>query len=310
MTMHVPVLVKEVTSLLVSRESGLWVDATVGDGGHAQALLEATAPDGRLLGLDWDPSALETARARLERYGSRVTLVRASYTELARYMPPSQSLRGVVLDAGLSSSQLDDGNRGFSFQSDGPLDMRMTANVGPSAAQLLSVLTTRELARLIAEYGEERRAGSIARAIVRERSVRPITTTARLAEVVDHTHPGRPAKTKARVFQALRVAVNQELENLRRFLAAAPGFLMPGSRMAIISYHSLEDRIVKQVFREWARPCLCPPRSPLCTCGSRPRAKLLTKRVVRPDAHEVSRNPRSRSARLRAVEWLRDAARE
>jgi 16S rRNA (cytosine1402-N4)-methyltransferase len=306
--MHVPVLVEEVTSLLARRESGLWVDATVGDGGHAQALLDATAPDGRLLGLDWDPSAIETARGRLNEYGSRVTLVCANYVDLDSHLPRSWPLKGVVLDAGLSSSQLDDAGRGFSFQLDGPLDMRMTPHVGASAAHLLKGLSAPELARLIAEYGEERRAGSLARAIVRDRRTRPITGSTQLADIIDHTHPARPAKTKARVFQALRVAVNKELENLQGFLAAAPSLLVPGSRMAIISYHSLEDRIVKQAFRQWASSCVCPPGSPQCTCGGTPRARLLTKRVIRPTGCEVSRNPRSRSARLRAIEWLADTA--
>lgn len=297
-------LVEEVTHLLARREAGLWVDATVGDGGHAQALLDATAPHGRLLALDWDPSAVETSRARLGAYGARVTLVCASYTELDRYLPDAGPLKGVLLDAGLSSSQLEDTDRGFSFQSDGPLDMRMTPAARASGAQLINALSAHELARLIAEYGEERQAGLLARAIVRQRHVSPITSTARLAEVIDGTRPARPTKTKARVFQALRVAVNGELENLRRYLAAAPGFLIPGSRMAIISYHSLEDRLVKQAFRLWSSSCVCPPRSPQCTCGGKPRARLLTKKPVRPSANEVSRNPRSRSARVRAIEWL------
>ncbi len=301
-------LVEEVTSLLARQEAGLWVDATVGDGGHAQALLEATAPDGCLLGLDWDPSAVETARTRLCRYGTRVTLVCANYVELVRYLPAAWPLKGVLLDAGLSSSQLDDADRGFSFQSDGPLDMRMTPDARPSAAELLNVLSARELARLIAEYGEERQAGALARAIVRERTGNPITRTGRLAEVIDRVRPARPAKTKARVFQALRVAVNREFENLRRYLATAPRFLVPGSRMAIISYHSLEDRVVKEVFRQWAASCVCPPRAPRCTCGGKPRARLLTKKVIRPTASEVARNPRSRSARVRAIEWLEDPA--
>ncbi len=297
-------LLNQVTSLLARPEVGLWVDATLGDGGHAEALLEATAPHGRLLGLDWDPSAIERARRRLRKYGERVIIVCANYTELARYVPAEPPLKGIILDAGVSSAQLSNPGRGFSFQSDGPLDMRMAAHTGPSAEELVNRLSARQLADLLHRYGEERLARRIARAIVHERRGNPITTTARLARVIASARPSRPSKSKARVFQALRVAVNSELDNLRQFLTAAPDMLVAGSRMAVISYHSLEDRLVKQAFRHWAARCTCPPNTPRCTCGGAPRARLLTRKPVRPDPDEVSRNPRSRSARLRAVEWL------
>jgi 16S rRNA (cytosine1402-N4)-methyltransferase len=212
----------------------------------------------------------------------------------------------VLLDAGVSSSQLDDTQRGFSFQREGPLDMRMSPSSGPPASNLLNTLPERELARLIWRYGEERLAKCLARHIVRARSRGGLRTVTDLARLIETAAPRWAIKTKARVFQALRIAVNDELDNLRCFLTHMPSLLPSKSRLVVISYHSLEDRLVKQAFRLWATPCTCPPHAPQCTCDGRPRARLLTKRVMRPDAAEQAANPRSRSAKLRAVEWLVD----
>jgi 16S rRNA (cytosine1402-N4)-methyltransferase len=297
-------MVGEVTTLLTQRKTGLWIDATVGDGGHAEVLLEATAPDGNLLGLDWDPEAVGRARARLLRYGGRVRILHANYTRLSQLVPGTPALRGVLLDAGVSSSQLQDSGRGFSFQTDGPLDMRMAPDVGPPAWQLVNSLPAENLAGLFARYGEERQARRIARAIVRERERAPVRTTRHLAVILERAGSSRPVKTKARIFQALRIAVNDELSNLRHFLAVAPSLLPAGSRLVVISYHSLEDRLVKEAFRRLASRCTCPREAPRCTCGGRARARLLTRRVLKPSAREVALNPKSRSARLRAIEML------
>ena len=301
---HQPVMVEEVVRALQVREGGRYVDATVGTGGHAQAILEA-APRVRLLGLDVDPDALALARERLAPYGDRVVLRRASYTRLPTELARLgwEKVDGIVADLGVSSLQLDRPDRGFSFREAGPLDMRFDPEAPVTAAQLVNTLTEEALAEIFWKYGEERHARRIARAIVR---ARPLHTTRELADLVARVVPfQRPGFHPAtRVFQALRIAVNRELENLERFLPLAIEALKPGGRLAVIAFHSLEDRIVKHVFKEEARGCVCPPSVPVCQCGRTPRVRIVKPFPMRPSEEEVRRNPRARSARLRVVERL------
>jgi len=301
---HVPVMVAEVVEWLRPRPGAFLVDATVGLGGHAAALL-AAAPDTRLLGLDRDPAALAIARDRLRDAGERVILRHGRFTELGRVLHDVgwDGADAVLLDLGVSSLQLDDPTRGFSFQAAGALDMRMDPTGGLDAAEIVNRWPEKDLALVLHEYGEEPRARAVARAIVRRR---PITTTAALADVVRGVlGRGRPGHHPAtRTFQALRIAVNDELSELELFLADAWMLLRPGGRLAILAYHSLEDRRVKDTFRRWAADCLCPPRTPVCVCGWRAKVRVLTPRPLRPTAEEVARNPRARSARLRVVERL------
>ena len=256
----------------------------------------------RLLGLDRDPDALASARVRLARFGERVELRRADFGDLDAVLPDSPAPAGVLADLGVSSMQLDRAERGFSFRRDGPLDMRMGQS-GRSAADVVATASVEELTRIFREFGEERMAGKIARGIVAERARGPITTTRHLARVVAEQKGSREKIDPAtRVFQALRIEVNQELVALARFLAAAVARMQQGGRVVVISYHSLEDRIVKDAFRRESGVCLCPPRLPACVCGARKALEVLTRRAIRPSDVEIQRNPRSRSARLRAAE--------
>ncbi len=305
---HVPVMVGVVVEWLRPRPGARLVDATVGLGGHAAALL-AAAPGSRLVGLDHDPEALARAGARLASAGSRVTLRRASYAELRRVLAELgwDGADAILLDLGVSSLQLDDAARGFSFRADGPLDMRMGPGAARAAAEIVNGWAEEDLARILFEYGEERRARAVARAIVR---ARPLAATRQLAAVVEHVlGRGRPGIHPAtRTFQALRIAVNDELNSLDRFLADGFEALRPGGRLAVLAYHSLEDRRVKEAFRRWAADCLCPPGIVPCACGWRARVRALTRRPLRPSAAEVAANPRARSARLRVVERLGESS--
>ncbi len=306
---HQPVMASEVIELLQPRAGGRYVDATVGDGGHAERLLEASAPDGRLLACDRDREALARASARLARFGERVDLVHSDFDRLLDVLAErgwADGADGVLLDLGVSSPQLDRPERGFSFAGDGPLDMRMDAGSGPTAADLLRDLDERELADLIYRWGEERAARRIARAICHARRRNPITRTRELREVIVRAGVrGRPGRDPAtRTFQALRIAVNDELGQLERFLEGGWRAVRPGGRLAILSYHSLEDRLVKRSFAEWAADCVCPPEQPVCTCSKKAVVRVLTRRKRRPSALEIERNPRARSAGLRAVERL------
>jgi len=301
---HVPVMVGEVAVWLRPRPGACLVDATVGLGGHAAALL-AAAPGTRLLGLDRDPSALALARERLAPSADRVVLRQARFSELKTVLAELgwDGADAVLVDLGVSSLQLDRPERGFSFQAEGPLDMRMDPGAGPTAAQVVNEWSESELARAIAEYGEEPRARAVARAIVR---ARPLRTTADLAAIAARVlGRGRPGLHPAtRTFQAIRIAVNDEIGELERFLADGWEVLRPGGRLAVLAYHSLEDRRVKEAFRRWAADCVCPPRMPRCVCGWSAKVRVLTRRPVRPSDVEVARNPRARSARLRVVERL------
>ncbi len=303
---HVAVLVGEVVEWLRPRPGACLVDATVGLGGHATALL-AAAPGARLLGLDRDRAALARAAERLP--GERVVLRQARFSELAAVLAEFgwDGADAVLLDLGVSSLQLDDPARGFSFRVDAPLDMRMDAGSDPSAAEIVNQWPERELARILAAFGEEPRARALARAIAR---ARPLRTTGELARVIGGVlGRGRPGLHPAtRSFQAIRMAVNDELGELERFLADGYRVLRPRGRLAVLAYHSLEDRRVKDAFRRWAADCLCPPRTPRCVCGWSAKVRLLTRRPLRPSAREVARNPRARSARLRVVERLEERA--
>jgi 16S rRNA (cytosine1402-N4)-methyltransferase len=300
---HQPVLLREVLAYLDPQPGGRFIDGTLGAGGHAAAILEAGAPDGLLLGFDRDPVALAFAARRLAPFGERFTPVAGSYGDMATVAPPLgfAAVDGILLDLGLSSRQLDDAERGFSFLKEGPLDMRFDPRQGDSAADLVNNLSAEELTDLFRRYGEEAQSRRIARLIV---SHRPIQTTTELAGLIERDigrrgRPGRHPATK--VFQALRIAVNDELTEVDRGIRAAVDLLRPGGRMAVISFHSLEDRLVKQFFRAAARDCICPPAQPVCTCGARAVLQLVTRKAVQASAAEIAANSRSRSARLRVA---------
>jgi 16S rRNA (cytosine1402-N4)-methyltransferase len=302
---HEPVLLQEILEYLEpNRADGVLVDATVGLGGHAEALLERH-PAIRLIAIDRDPEALERSRHRLSRFGERVTFSRGRHESLIDILKQSGTgtISGLLADLGVSSMQLDDASRGFSFRFEGPLDMRMGSE-GRSAADLVNGLEEHELARIIREYGEEPMARGIARAIVRARAEEPITTTSRLAEVIRTIRKPRfkEIDPSTLTFQALRIATNEELVELDRFVDDAVSVLEPGARAAIISFHSLEDRIVKRAFRRLAGECTCPPNMPVCGCGAKQLVNVLTHRPVTASEEEEERNPRSRSAKLRVAE--------
>lgn len=305
MSEHLPVMAAEVVEFLVTRTNGGYVDCTVGAGGHARYILN-NAPEGTLLGLDLDAAAIEMTATELAVFGERVTLVRGNFSDLAT-IAHEHGLRevdGVLFDLGFSSVQLDDPSRGFSYRCEGPIDMRLDAAGAMSAGVLLSRVSERDLARIIFEFGEERRAHPIARSIIAAREEGRLETTFDLAAAVLATKPARKNKTLSRVFQALRIAVNGELDNLSAGLAQAVDVLRPGGRVAVISYHSLEDRIVKRHFVRCERPCTCPRDLPECACGKKPTLKIVTRRVVTPGDAEVAANPRARSAKLRVAEKL------
>jgi 16S rRNA (cytosine1402-N4)-methyltransferase len=303
--MHRPVLYQEIIHALRPKNNGYYVDGTLGAGGHAQGILQASQPGGLLLGLDVDPQALELARARLVQYGNRANIIRASYTTLNEQLKILgwKEVDGIVLDLGVSSMQLDQPERGFSFQSDAPLDMRFDPDNPTRASDLVNGLAENDLADIIYKYGEERHARQVARAIVQNR---PIQTTLQLASIVTGaTYGGRKGLHPAtRTFQALRIAVNRELEALEIVLPQAMSVLIPQGRLAVIAFHSLEDRIVKQYFRSESKDCLCPPHQPVCTCGHKAILKEITRRPLRPMPGEIAENPRARSARLRVAEKL------
>ena len=301
---HRPALVTETVEWLSVGSGGVYVDGTVGEGGHSAAILEASGPDGVVLGIDRDPRSVDAARRRLAKYENRAQVVHGSYADMNDHARQAGlgHVDGVLLDLGFSSRQVDGTGYGFSFQRDEPLDMRFD-NVGPTAADLLNHTDERELADLIYRYGEERRSRAVARAIVR---ARPLTTTGRLASVVATALGGRRSgrHPATRTFQALRIAVNQELLHLEAGLGAVPGLLRSGGRLVVISYHSLEDRLVKGWMDREAARCICPPELPVCACDHEPTMRFVRRRVVRPSDAETDNNPRSRSARLRAVERI------
>lgn len=304
---HIPVLFTEVLDLLQPRAGGRYIDGTLGAGGHAAGILEASAPDGRLLAFDRDPEAIRFASRLLSGFGDRFTAVHASFAAIGELAPEYgfAAVDGVLLDLGLSSRQLEDPERGFSFLLEGPLDMRFDPTQGAPAATLVNRLPQKALADLFWRYGEEQNSRRYARAIVAKR---PLQTTRELADVIEQAAPAAVRRKRihpaTRVFQALRIAVNEELSALETGLPAAIELLRPGGRVAVISFHSLEDRFVKNLFRDLARDCVCPPQQPVCTCHTVPQVKVVTRKVVVPGEAEVNENPRSRSARLRVAEKL------
>ncbi len=300
---HVSVLYHEIIAALRPESPGLYVDATLGAGGHAWGILHQSEPGGMLLGLDVDPRALELAHQRLTSFSGRFHLVHSSYTELRNVLLTLgwDHVDGIVIDLGVSSMQIDSPERGFSFQKDGPLDMRFDPSQPVSAEDILNGLPEQEIADLLWKYGEERNSRRIARIIVENR---PVKTTLQLSELIRRVSPGHRDRINpaTRTFQALRIAVNHELVSLESFLPQAVSSLKPGGRLAVISFHSLEDRIVKQFFRYESRDCVCPPEQPVCTCGHQAIIKEITRHPLSAQEDEVRENPRARSARLRIIE--------
>ena len=308
MVAHDPVLLKEVVEYLRPvDEDGILVDATLGLGGHAEGLLKQF-PRVAVLGIDRDPQALTQSRARLAPFGERVRIREGRYEMFIEILDAEriEKVDGTLADLGVSSLQLDDPQRGFSFRLEGPLDMRMSAE-GPTAADLVNGLDEQELVRILREYGEEPMARRIARAIV---DARPLQTTTQLAEVVRSVKRRNPRGDKidpaTLTFQALRIATNEELVGLEKFVSDVVSRLKIGARIAVISFHSLEDRVIKRAFRRLEGECICPPRMPFCRCGARQVVKILTKRPIEAQQEEISRNPRARSAKLRVAEKVAD----
>lgn len=307
---HVSVMADEVLRFLEPHSGGIYLDGTLGGAGHARLILEATSPDGVLIGMDRDAAALAAAKNNLAVFGNRVILRQGNFSDMNAHLDSLEidQLDGVLLDLGVSSHQLDSPERGFSFREDGPLDMRMNPAEGVSAATVLAEADTDELKRIFREYGEERWAAKIARAIVTDRDKTPFVTTLQLADLVSRVVPGGRVPQRihpaTRIFQALRIHVNGELESLRTGLDVAWQRLKVGGRLVVISFHSLEDRIAKQAFRTLATGCNCPPRLAVCACGHQPAVRVLTRKAVRATENEIDLNPRSRSAVLRAIEKL------
>ncbi len=297
---HQPVLLRQAVELLVHDPAGIYVDATLGGGGHAQEILKHLTT-GHLIGLDRDPDAIEYCR---EKFGDSIRLIQTQFSKIQHELTSiaPAGVQGVLFDFGVSSYQIENPARGFSFQKNGPLDLRMNPTSGQSAADLIRSLSLQELRRILRTYGEEPQATRITKAIIKAREQAPIETTAQLANVISKSVPAAGVKALARVFQALRIAVNDELEEIERGIENAWASLTVGGRLVALSYHSLEDRRVKTFFASKSRTCTCPPEQPICTCGGQAQAISLTKRVVRSSLEEIAKNPRARSARLRAIQ--------
>jgi 16S rRNA (cytosine1402-N4)-methyltransferase len=305
---HIPVMVQEVIDYLITGDGGIYLDCTVGTGGHAASILEATSPHGRLIGIDIDPEAVMLAKERLSSYGDRVLLVHGNFADLGEILNRQgiAKVDGVLMDLGVSALQLDTPSRGFSFRDSGPLDMRMDQTSGQPIYYDLTRKSIAELAEIIRDFGEERWAKRIAVGIVEAGRKSPLTTTTRLAEIVEKSVPRSSGNIHpaTRTFQALRIYKNKELTNLKNGLDRAIPALRPGGRICVISFHSLEDRIVKHTFRALERGCTCPPEAPVCVCGRKPALKILTRRPATPREKEIKANPRCRSAKLRAAAKL------
>lgn len=302
---HLPVLYQETINALRPHSPGKYLDGTIGAGGHAWGILEKSAPEGHLLGLDVDPQALSIASQRLNDFEGRFHLVHAAYCTLVNEIHRAgwNEVHGILLDLGVSSMQIDTPERGFSFQSEGPLDMRLNPDQPTSAADLLNTSNEEDLARIIWEYGEEPLSRRFARAIVH---ARPLLTTRQLADVILRAAGSKRGRIHpaTRTFQAIRIAVNDELGGLKSTLPLAIGALAPEGRLAVISFHSLEDRIVKQFFQRESRDCICPPEQPVCTCNHRASIQIITRHPIEAGDDEIKVNPRARSARLRVVEKI------
>ena len=303
---HVPVLLEQCIEGLAIDPAGTYLDGTAGGAGHSREIAKRLTT-GRLISLDQDPDAIQTATERLQGLPAQVVQVNFRQAKQALAQLGLQQINGALLDLGVSSHQLDDGDRGFSYHMDAPLDMRMSQS-GQTAADLVAALSREELARILRDYGEEPYAWQIAGRIVKEREQKPILTTLQLAELVASAVPPaerRKSKNPARrTFQALRIAVNSELDALNEGMDGIFDCLAPGGRFCIITFHSLEDRLVKNKFRRWATACTCPPEYPVCLCGGKPKAKLITRKPIEADSTELESNRRSRSAKLRVLEKL------
>jgi 16S rRNA (cytosine1402-N4)-methyltransferase len=296
--------VKEVVAALKAKTATVIMDVTLGDGGHSLALLKAMREDARVLGMDQDEEAINRAQARLAGYGSRFRAIQGNFSNLASHVATQgvKEVDGILADLGVSYLQLNEARKGFSFMTSGPLDMRMNKNLDMTAETALNELSENELADIIRAYGEERQTKQIVRAIVSHRKISRIKTTDQLTSIVQNAIRQKDTvKTLARVFQALRIFINKELDNLQQFLPQAVSLLKSSGRLVIISYHSLEDRIVKDFFRKEADPCICPKDFPRCVCGLKPRLKIIGK-LVRPSEDEISRIRTARSARMRVAE--------
>lgn len=299
---HIPVLFHEVLEGLQLRANGRYIDGTVGAGGHTAGILQTNGPT--VLAFDKDPEAIAFAAQQLAPFGNRVRFVNASYAEMGQHAPQHgfAPADGILLDLGLSSRQLADRQRGFSFMQEGPLDMRFNPTIGPTAADLINNLAAADLADIFWRYGEERQSRKLAQVIAAKR---PFTTTTQLATCIAQTIRGNGRIHPAtKIFQALRIAVNDELQTVEKGLETAVSLLKPGGRLVVISFHSLEDRLVKQYFRQLSQDCVCPPQQPVCTCTTRATVRLVARKAVQASDAEIAANPRSRSARLRVAEKL------
>lgn len=307
---HVPVMLKPSVDNLVWKDNGIYVDGTVGGAGHSREILERLKGQGRLIGIDRDINALNSAEEKLKEYKDRITLRHSNFANIKNvlYDLGIDKVDGVLLDLGVSSPQLDDAARGFSYMNDAPLDMRMDRTLAVTAADIVNNYSLEDLKNIIDKYGEEKWAARIASFIVNERSVQPIGTTFELVEIIKKAIPAaarregpHPAK---RTFQAIRIAVNRELEEVEKVIPEAVDILNTNGRICIITFHSLEDRIVKDSFRNLSNPCTCPPEFPVCICNNKPSITIVTRKPIVPDEDELANNPRSRSAKLRVAEKL------
>ena len=308
---HVSVLLDESVDVLAPERGGIFVDCTAGGGGHSAAIAERLPEGGRLIAVDRDGEAVEAAGKRLEKYGPKCTVVRSNYRDVGAVLDSLgiEEINGVLWDLGVSSHQLDEADRGFSYGVDAPLDMRMDRSGGITAADVVNGYPVEELKRIIRDYGEEKFAGPVARSICEMREKEPIVSTGRLAEAIIRGIPAAARKSEAqhpakRTFQAIRIEVNGELDGIEPSIRAAVEKLAPGGIAAVISFHSLEDRIVKRTFQDLATGCTCPPEFPVCVCGKKPTVEILTKKPILPSDGETGTNPRARSAKLRAVRKL------
>jgi 16S rRNA (cytosine1402-N4)-methyltransferase len=303
-------MVHEVIKNLITTREGIYIDGTVGSGGHSEAILQRLGLAGRLICMDRDPDAIEISKKRLSPFVERVTLIRMNYARSDEVVQDLglEKVDGILLDLGISSHQIELSGRGFSFYRDEPLDMRMDPENGEDAFQLVNRLPTKELEGILREYGEERRASLISKSIKKEREQREIDSSLQLANLIASVLPASPSFRRrhpaTRSFQALRIAVNRELDHLKDFLNKVPSMIRKGGRLVMLSYHSIEDRMVKQAMVDWEKTCICPPDFPTCVCDRTPLFKRLRKKGIRPDPKEIEKNPRARSATLRAAERI------
>lgn len=304
---HVPIMVSEVLALLEPSRGGIFVDGTLGGGGHAEAVLSALPQDGRLFGIDRDDEALRAASARLSRFGDRFTAIKGNFFDMKALLSARgiDRVDGILLDLGVSSHQLDAAERGFSYKAEAPLDMRMDQSAPLTARTVVNTWSEAELRNIFYEYGEEKFSAKIASRIVERRELQPIETTTELAELIRSAIPAKfrnePQHPARRCFQAIRIAVNGELDGLQDAIVSAHDLLNPGGRLAILTFHSLEDRIVKNTFRSFENPCTCPKSAPVCICGKKPTAKVLTRHPLVASEQEQTENSRATSAKLRAI---------